>query len=233
VIPLKDDNPRKTFPVLTLALIGVNIAVFVYEWSLPTQAQHALFYSMAAIPAEFTRGSEVGAHTLHPVWLTLFTSMFLHGSWLHVLGNMLYLWIFGDNIEGLLGRVRFLIFYFACGVSAMMTHVAMNPASTVPALGASGAIAGVLGAYAVRYPRAKVVTLILFFPFIRVVPVPALILLGFWFLYQLFLGGASLVPGHQQAGVAWWAHVGGFVTGMVLISLLAPRRQRRTYGAWE
>lgn len=228
MIPLTDDNRRIAFPVLTLALIGVNAAVFIHEWSLPHDAQRALFYSMAAIPAEYTRGMDVGAPSLRPVWLTLFTSMFLHGSWFHLLGNMLYLWIFGDNIEGLLGRIRFLVFYLACGVVAMLTHIAVNPNSDVPALGASGAIAGILGGYAVKYPSARVLTVVLFYPFIRVVAVPALILLGFWFIYQVLIGTASLVPGSEGAGVAWFAHIGGFVAGMVLISLL-PRRRPRTY----
>lgn len=230
MIPLRDDNPRRGVPIVTLALIAANVAVFLYQVSLGPAAEKRLLYSMALIPAELTRGIDVGAPTLHPVWLTLFTSMFLHGSWMHLLGNMLYLWIFGDNIEALFGSAKYLLFYLACGVAAMLAHVAANPGSMVPALGASGAIAGVLGAYAVKFPGARVYTLLFIFPFIQTVALPALILLGFWFVYQVLLGAFSLVPGAGGAGVAFFAHIGGFIAGMVLASVFAPRRWR---SVWE
>jgi len=230
MIPLRDDNPRRGFPAVTVALIAANTLVFIYEASLGPAGQRQLFYSMALIPKELTQGTNIGAPSLHPVWLTIFTSMFLHGSWMHLLGNMLYLWIFGDNIEVLLGRAKYILFYLACGVAAMLAHVLSNPASTVPALGASGAIAGVLGAYAVKYPGAGVYTLVFFFPFARMVVLPAVILLGFWFVFQLMLAAFSLVPGAGGAGIAFFAHVGGFVAGALLITFMARRRWRT---AWE
>jgi membrane associated rhomboid family serine protease len=225
LIPFRDDIPTRSFPVLVVGIIAANVAVFAHIAAMPHQEQQQVFYSLAAIPAELLSGRGIGASTIRPVWLTLFTSMFMHGSWMHLLGNMLYLWIFGNNIEELLGRPKFLLFYLAGGVAAMMTHVAFNPHSQVPAVGASGAISGVLGAYAVKYPSARVYTLLLLWPFLRVAVLPAWLLLGFWFALQL-VGGMGSLGAASGAGIAWFAHVGGFIAGMVLVALLGGRERR-------
>jgi membrane associated rhomboid family serine protease len=192
---------------------------------MPQQQQQQVFYSLATIPAEVLSGQHIGPAAIRPAWLTLFTSMFMHGSWMHLLGNMLYLWIFANNIEHLLGKLKFIAFYLVSGLAAMMTHVAFNPHSPVPAVGASGAISGVLGAYAVKYPFARVYTLVFLWPFVRVVVLPAWLLLGLWFLFQL-LGGAVSMGAASGAGIAWFAHVGGFVAGIVMILLFTSRNKR-------
>ena len=189
MIPIKDDNPTHTFPIMTLLLILANIGIFIYQFSLGPEAQ-AFIYRLGAIPWEITHfrealGYSTEYHSDIPGLLTLFTSMFLHGGLFHLLGNMLYLYIFGDNIEALMGHWRFLFFYMCCGLIATLAHVVSNPNSTVPMVGASGAISGVLGSYFIRFPRAKVHVLIVFFLFIRVVRVSALFVLGFWFVIQV------------------------------------------------
>jgi membrane associated rhomboid family serine protease len=211
VIPLRDVIPTRTFPAVTIAIIVLNSVAFLYEQSLGDAAMQGLLPVFAVVPSHF-------------MWPTLVTSMFLHAGWLHFLGNMLYLWIFGDNVEERLGHGRFIVFYLACGVIAGLAHVYMNPTSSLPTLGASGAIAGVLGAYFVEYPRARVLTWF----FVFVLYVPAWIILGYWFVLQ-FLGGAATslaYEGRSMGGVAFWAHVGGFIAGVVMIKLF-PERQRR------
>jgi Uncharacterized membrane protein (homolog of Drosophila rhomboid) len=164
----------------------------------------------------------------------LFTSMFLHAGWLHLIGNMWYLWIFGDNVEDRLGHIRYLVFYFACGVGAGVVHILLNPNSTVPSVGASGAIAGVLGAYLVSYPFARILTLVPIFFFFQVIEIPALIVLGLWFVMQFFYGTASLTATTSAAGggVAWWAHVGGFVIGIILVGRLARKPRYASYSRY-
>jgi membrane associated rhomboid family serine protease len=170
---------------------------------------------------------------LQTIIVPFFTSMFLHAGWLHVLGNMWYLWIFGDNVEDRLGHLTFLLFYVLCGLGAGVVHTILNANTLVPSVGASGAIAGVLGAYLISYPFARVLTLIPIFIFIQVIEIPALIVLGFWFLMQFLNGTASLaMTTASQGGVAWWAHVGGFVVGMLLIGLF-PRKDRPRYGQYS
>ena len=211
MIPLRDVIPTRTFPAVTIAIIVLNSVAFLYEQSLGDAAMQGLLPVFAVVPSHF-------------MWPTLVTSMFLHAGWLHFLGNMLYLWIFGDNVEERLGHGRFIVFYLACGVIAGLAHVYMNPTSSLPTLGASGAIAGVLGAYFVEYPRARVLTWF----FVFVLYVPAWIILGYWFVLQ-FLGGAATslaYEGRSMGGVAFWAHVGGFIAGVVMIKLF-PERQRR------
>lgn len=216
-----------------VGIIAANVAIFSYVAVMPRQQQQQVFYSLATIPAELLSRRDMGAATIQPAWLTLFTSMFMHGSWMHLLGNMLYLWIFGNNIEDLLGKLKFIVFYLVSGVAAMMAHVAFNPHSQVPALGASGAISGVLGAYAVKYPSARVYTLAFLWPFVRVVVLPAWLLLGFWFVFQL-VGGAASLGAASGAGIAWFAHVGGFAAGMVMIPLFAAgKKRRRGRREWE
>src|SRR5947209_7213851 len=193
--------------------------MFLWEVSLGRLLERALF-GVAFIPARFWYAP------LHPLnVIGIFVSMFLHGGWLHLGGNMLYLWIFGDNIEDRLGHVRYLIFYLASGLAATLAHAAANPASRVPSIGASGAIAGVLGAYIVLFPKQRVTTLIPIFIFITVREIPAIFLLGFWIVMQLFFGAASMGGDLQRSGgVAYFAHIGGFAAGMVLITLLGGRR---------
>jgi membrane associated rhomboid family serine protease len=227
VIPLKDDNPRRAFPIVTLLLIAVNTAVFVYQAALGRAAE-AFVYRFGAIPWEITHVAElpdlpVSHVSPVPSPLTLVSSMFLHGGWLHLLGNMLYLWIFGDNVEALVGHLRFLVFYLLTGLCAALTHIFFEPNSPVPMIGASGAISGVLGAYMIYYPVARVYVLVFLFFFVRIVRVPALIVLGIWFLIQI-LNGFGTLGFQNTGGVAWFAHIGGFVFGILLI-LLFPKKK--------
>ncbi len=226
MLPIKDDIPTRRTPILTLALIAINVIVyFVFEqglWSLgDTGNERVLEYG--AIPAEITDpGFEVGPSDQAPFWVTIFTSMFLHGSLLHLGGNMLFLWIFGNNIEDSMGPIRFVVFYLAGGLIALGAQTVIDPASTVPTIGASGAVAGVLGGYALLYPRARVITLILIIVFITFVELPALLVLGLWFVLQVFYGTAELAqPVGEGGGVAYFAHIGGFLFGLALIKLFA------------
>ena len=222
MLPLSDHNPSRTTPVINILLIAANVFMFFWELSLGPKLEPALF-QVAFIPARFW------VLPIHPVNIIgIFVSMFLHGGWLHLGGNMLYLWIFGDNIEDRLGHFRYLIFYLLCGIIATLAHAVFNPASRMPSIGASGAIAGVLGAYLLLFPRARVTTLIPIFFFITVREIPAIIVLGLWFVLQLFVGVASLgvADTQQTGGVAYFAHIGGFVAGMALIALMGGMRRR-------
>jgi membrane associated rhomboid family serine protease len=224
MIPLRDDNPSTSSPVVTWLLILANVLVFIYMLLLPSEtALNRFILAFGAIPGEIT-GRTGGAPISH--YPTLISSMFMHGGWLHIGGNMLYLWIFGDNVEDLMGHSRFLIFYVICGLAAAWTHIVLSPASPVPLIGASGAIAGVLGGYLVLFPRARILSLVPLGIFSRLVPVPALFFLPLWFVLQLFYGSLSL--GGEGAGVAFWAHVGGFVAGVILVRLFA-RRSRMSW----
>lgn len=224
VIPLRDINPRHRFPIITVTLIAINLAAFFYELSLGQQLS-SFFHRAAFIPSDyFVPGNPVGDAR------SVLVSMFLHGGWAHLLGNMLYLWIFGDNVEDRLGRVKFILFYLFCGWAATMVHAYSNTESVIPSIGASGAIAGVLGAYLVLFPKARVLTLIPLGFFIRLTELPALLVLGFWFVIQLFSGSVSLASQTAQTtGVAWWAHIGGFAVGMVLgtVVRMLPSASRR------
>jgi membrane associated rhomboid family serine protease len=217
MIPLKDDIPSRTFPIVNYLLIVINLFVFGFELSLGNNLD-PFIYTHAVIPVQFV---SVGLTADQVARLT--ATMFFHGGWLHVLGNMLYLWIFGDNVEDRMGHFKYLIFYLIVGYFASFAHIFSFPQSDVPLIGASGAIAGVLGAYLILYPRAKVLTLIFLFIFIQVVPIPAVAFLGFWFLLQLLSGTASIADQGAQS-VAFWAHVGGFVAGMLLVKLFAMRK---------
>ncbi len=223
MIPLRDDNPTRSFPAVTIGLIILNVAAFVYEMSLPPDGLETLFLQMGVVPSEVTAGLRSGGPL--DVWLTPLTSMFLHGGVAHLLGNMLYLWIFGNNIEDLLGRIRFLIFYVITGLGAVAGQVAASPHSGIPMVGASGAIAGVLGAYLAMFPHARVLTLVPLGFFIRIVHLPAWLMLGFWFLYQVLL---SMFPGERGGGVAFFAHIGGFVSGLILIWVFRVGRAARS-----
>lgn len=216
MIPLKDDNPIRRTPYVTIALIAINTAVYVFQLLLSPRGAEVFILKTAAVPYEIMSLKDVSPFAFLPPPFTLFTSMFVHGGFFHVFWNMLFLWIFGDNIEDRLGKIKFIIFYLLTGVAASMTHVALNPGSTIPLIGASGAIAGVLGAYIVLYPRAKVLTLLFFFFFVQVVKIPAIIFLGIWFLMQILNTGTG-------GGIAWYAHIGGFATGVILIFLFAGK----------
>jgi membrane associated rhomboid family serine protease len=217
MFPLKDDNPTSRFPALTLGLILVNTAIFLLRLTLPRETDRALVQALAFRPALLTAGAAAAIPTL-------VTSQFLHGGPLHLGGNMLYLWIFGNNIEDHLGRARFVPFYLVCGMLAGLTQWVEAPHSGIPIVGASGAIAGVLGAYAVLFPRARIHTLVLLFIFLRIVPLPAAAWLGIWFVFQAV--SAVVTHGRTGGGVAWFAHLGGFVAGLLLIRVVAPRRPR-------
>jgi membrane associated rhomboid family serine protease len=222
-IPLRDDNPISRVPLVTISLIAVNTAVFLFQASVPHGLEQAAL-RFGAVPYAITHFRALAGTAAFPPLLTLLTSMFLHGSLLHLLGNMLYLWIFGNNIEDVLGPVRFILFYLACGVTASLAHVLFVPGSRVPMIGASGAIAGVLGAYALVFPRARVKTLIFLIFYIDVVAVPAGLVLGVWFLLQFLSAGTG-------GGVAWYAHIGGFLAGLLLIWLALGRGGR--HPAWR
>lgn len=221
-MPLRDHLPTRRFPVVTVTLIGLNVIVFLIELLIDFGGglEQAMF-QWGVVPYDITHDLDLQEA------LTLITSMFLHGGFMHILGNMLYLWIFGNNVEDAMGRVGFTLFYLLCGVAAGLAQVLIGPNEQIPSIGASGAIAGVLGAYIVLYPRARVSTLFFFGYFARVSEVPAVIVLGFWFVLQLLNGVLSLGT-FQSGGVAWFAHIGGFVAGLLLVWLFA--RRRRTEG---
>jgi membrane associated rhomboid family serine protease len=233
MLPLKDDIPSRTTPVVTIALIAVNVVVFLYQLSLQVSgdtrgetALEAFVLEFGAVPCRISGLFAAVGDFPHPV-ATIFTSMFLHGGLLHVGGNMLYLWIFGDNVEDTLGHGRFLLFYLLSGVVAAAAQTVMSPASAVPMIGASGAVSGVLGAYLVLFPYATVLTLIMFIFFFRLVHIPALIVLGFWIVVQFFNGLGSFSTPGGEGGVAWFAHIGGFVAGIVFLLIIRPRAQAR------
>jgi membrane associated rhomboid family serine protease len=220
MIPLRDDRPARTFAFVTVALIVLNAVVFWHELSLPTPDRaQAFFADFALTPAHLTQAPSPDSYR------TIFTSMFLHGGWMHILGNMLYLWIFGRNVEDSVGHFKFILFYLLCGVAAAAAQVAIAPDSTVPMIGASGAISGVLGAYLLLFPRARVLVLFPIWIFWRVFYVPALLLLVFWFGMQL-LSGLAVLSVDINGGVAFWAHVGGFIAGMLLIPIFKKRSVR-------
>ena len=215
MFPVSDVIPSRTIPFVTVSLIVINIIVFVYEWMLPQAALQAFTVQYALIPAFFSVP-------------TVFSSMFLHAGWMHIIGNMLYLWIFGDNIEDQLGHFGFLIFYLAAGAVAAVTQVFINPNTLVPMVGASGAIAGVMGAYFVLYPESRILTAVFIVIFFDLIEIPAIFFLGIWFLMQLLSGVGSLgVQNASAGGTAFFAHIGGFVIGLLIGGLLRARGGRR------
>ena len=231
MLPIKDDQPRYSTPYVNYFLIGINILIFLLQWMQQVTDPRAAdmfqkqFGEVPAHLATFLSGSH--RYSLPDVVLPFFTSMFLHGSWMHVLGNMWFLYIFGDNVEDYLGHVTYFVFYVLSGLFAMATQVAIYPHSTIPTVGASGAIAGILGAYFLLYPRARVLTWF----FVFVIYLPAWIVLGEWFVIQFFNGAAllSMRAGRDMGGVAFWAHIGGFVAGMLMIKIFPERKRRSPY----
>ncbi len=215
MIPLRDSQPSYSKPLVTVALIAVNTVVFLFQFTLDPFSLNHFIAVYGLVPDRFH-------------WSALLTSMFLHGGWLHLIGNMWFLWIFGDNIEDILGHAKFLLFYLLCGIAAGLVHLVFNAGSRLPTLGASGAIAGVMGAYMVKFPRARIVTLVFIFFFLTTMDIPAGVMLVYWFAIQFFSGVGSIGYSHvSQGGVAWFAHVGGFLAGMALIFVLRPQERYR------
>ncbi|MGH9509163.1 MAG: rhomboid family intramembrane serine protease [Terriglobales bacterium] len=235
MIPLRDDAPRLATPYMTWFLLALNVVAFLFELSLQPGNRTAFFFQFGVVPDNITGAlAGTGGMSTQAVFVPVLTSMFLHASWLHLLSNMMALWIFGDNIEGYLGHFRYLLFYLGCGVLAAAIHVLFNPSSPVPTVGASGAIAGVMGAYFLLFPSARVLTLVPLLVVFFTTWLPAWLVLGYWFVVQ-FLGGAatSLATGSQSAGgIAFWAHVGGFVAGVAMIKMMPQRPQRFRYRDW-
>lgn len=233
-LPLKDINPTGRRPIATYTLIAANVAVFIYQMSLGSRLGNAFVAAYGATPFEITRMTDLigdvkaGLPLIHvpgphPIALTLLTSMFLHGGFAHLGGNMLFLWIFGNNVEDILGPARFVLFYLACGIGAHALHIASDPSSVVPTIGASGAISGVLAGYLIAFPRARVLTLVFLGLFIRMTVLPAYIIIVYWFVIQFVFALASL-GGTGTGGVAWFAHVGGFLAGIALMLAMAGGR---------
>ena len=215
MIPLRDVNPTRTTPFVNITLIVINVVMFLWEVSLGPNLMPVM-ERIAFVPLKFWTAGDAGSDII-----AMFVSMFLHGGWLHLGGNMLYLWVFGDNLEDRMGHGKYLAFYILCGVIATLAHAVTNPGSPLPAVGASGAIAGVLGAYLILFPAARVMTLIPFFVFVTVRELPAMLVLGLWFVLQLFTGAATLgqASADSGGGVAYFAHIGGFIAGVALVFL--------------
>ena len=239
MIPIRDDQPCSTFPYVNYVIIAANVAVFAYELSVGGHDRGALFdliKQYGTIPHNFELAFSGGYAqlTIPGVFLTILTSMFMHASVLHLLGNVWVLWIFGDNIEDHLGHFVYPIFYLVCGVLASMAYIYANPSSEIPSVGASGAIAGVMGAYFLLHPRARVLTLVPLIFFFTFWWLPAWIVLGYWFLVQFLSGAATAIAYSSQTtgGIAFWAHVGGFVSGMLLIKVFPARPRGYRYGTW-
>ena len=224
MIPIRDQNPTRHTPIMNYLLIAANVLVFLF-FLMAGANQEALVYQFALIPANVTAGVDLGDVR------DIFTSMFMHGGWAHLLGNMLYLWIFGDNVEDRMGSFNYLIFYLAGGVAASLAHILTNPGSQIPTVGASGAIGAVLGAYLVLYPRSRVLTFIPLGFFMRLTLVPASLVLGLWFVLQLFNGVVSL-GGPEMGGVAFWAHIGGFAFGVLTAFLFARGHKPQSSVVW-
>lgn len=221
MIPLRDVIPSRTVPLVTVILIIANALAFFFELSLPEGSRQIFLTVYGVVPAHFD-------------WTTVFSSMFLHGGWVHFLGNMLYLWIFGDNVEDRMGHGRYLAFYLLCGAAAGVAHVWVNPSSTLPTIGASGAIAGVMGAYFILYPHSRILTLVPIFLYVEIVEIPAIFFLGFWFLFQLMSGVGSIAASTQTegGGIAFWAHIAGFAAGAAGVFVFR-RRERQRVEWWD
>lgn len=225
LIPIRDDNPTRRFPIVTVSFIAINIAIFLYTFLLPEQDLMAFYNEYALFPKAIATGLPVTTNSIQPVYLSLITSMFLHGGLLHIGFNMLFLWIFGNNVEDFFGRIKFIAFYALSGIAGSLLQIAINPESTIPNIGASGAISGVLAAYLILYPSARVLTVIPVIFFIEIVRIPAIILIGFWFVLQILSGLLSI--GDAGGGVAYFAHIGGFLGGLAMTLIIPKRRRRR------
>ena len=224
MIPLRDDNPSSIAPILTIALIVACVLVFLWQISFGPDGGQRIVYALGVVPAVLLGQGQLPPEVaLVPAWATVFTSMFMHGGWMHLIGNMLYLWIFGDNVEDAMGHGRFVVFYLLCGVAAVLAQALPDPSSTVPMVGASGAISGVLGAYLLLYPHARVLVAIPLGFYLHTMRIPAGLVLVLWFGLQLL---SNIMAQAGQGGVAFRAHIGGFVAGMILIPVFKQRRFR-------
>ncbi|BAI79728.1 rhomboid family protein [Deferribacter desulfuricans SSM1] len=230
MLPIKDIIPRRETPFVNYALIFINVIVFLYEVSLPPDLLNRFFYLFGLVPARYTHPEWAYFAGLHvDNYWPFFTNMFLHGSWFHLISNMWTLYIFGDNVEDRLGHFRYLIFYLLSGIAASITHFVFNADSVVPAVGASGAIAGVMGAYFVMFPFSKIITLIPIFFIPLFFEIPAVVFLGFWFFSQVVSGTFTLVANQNATGIAWWAHIGGFVFGMIFHRIFKKKDDYRDF----
>lgn len=231
MIPLKDSNVRRTFPFITLGLIVINVIVFFHQVSLGPRGEQAFVMTYGMVPAHLEQALEPGSNlSLSDALIPLLTSMFLHGGWLHIIGNMWFLWIFGDNVEDELGHLQYLIFYLICGLGSGVAQLLFSWGSRAPAIGASGAISGVMGAYLIFFPGSQMLTLVPLLIFFFTVRLPAIVFIGIWFVLQFLSGLGSMQTG-ASGGVAWWAHVGGFILGILLVkTVMHPARRRRGYG---
>jgi len=236
MIPLKDTQPTRTFPFVAILIILINILVYIWMdiiiGAAPDAAtsQASLYFRYGIVPYEITTGNSIAGYpSISPVWLSVFTSMFVHGGFMHIAGNMLYFWIFGNNVEDYFGHFMFMIFYIASGIAAAAVQILTSPASQVPVIGASGAIAGIMGAYFFLYPRAKIKTLVFLFIFITFIQIPAFIFLLIWFAMQLTSGFSSF---GSASGVAFWAHVGGFIFGFI-VAVLAKSLRHEPEEYWN
>jgi membrane associated rhomboid family serine protease len=222
MIPLRDTQPSYSFPFVTVTIIGINVLAFFYELSLGPHELNFFLSHYGVIPTRFQ-------------WSDVLTSIFLHGGWMHLIGNMWFLWIYGDNVEDVLGRGKYILFYLMCGIAATLVHVLFNGASRVPTIGASGAIAGVMGAYLVKFPHSRVLTLVPVVVFLTTIEIPAYLILIYWFVIQFFSGVGNMGHSHlSQGGVAWFAHVGGFLAGILLIFVMGTKERwnRRPEYRW-
>lgn len=233
LIPLRDEKRLKKTPYVTFAIISINVLVFLYQLTM-SPLQLNVFYSKyalfpAAITQEFFGGPRFSnPMLLRPAFLTIFTSMFIHGGLLHIFGNMLYFWVFGNNIEDTIGPLRFAIFYLISGVGAAAAHIASAPSAAIPTIGASGAIAGVLASYLIIYPRVRILTIVPVFFFITLIRIPALLFVGLWFVLQALQGVTSLGSAAASSGIAWFAHIGGFLAGTILAFIFMPKQSKNT-----
>ncbi|MFN3420356.1 MAG: rhomboid family intramembrane serine protease [Armatimonadota bacterium] len=228
MLPLKDDIPSRRFPFITYSIIAVNVIVFFFEATMGREQLQAFIELVAVIPAEYTAFLHGEPVPLLKLMLAPFVSMFLHGGWMHLFGNMWFLHLFGDNVEDSMGHLRFLVCFLLSGLAATVAHILVNPLSPLPIVGASGAISGVVGAYFVMFPTARVLTLVPIFFFVDIVLLPAVVFIGLWFLFQFWSGLLSLAVPHL-GGVAWWAHIGGFLAGLILTPIMRERRRTTRY----
>ncbi|HXA05186.1 MAG TPA: rhomboid family intramembrane serine protease [Bryobacteraceae bacterium] len=225
MFPLRDTQPSYSRPLVTVLIIILNVVVFLHEFSLDEYSRNYFIAQYGLIPARFS---------LSHFWPVI-SSMFLHGGWMHIIGNMWFLWIFGDNVEDALGHFKYLVFYLLCGIAAGMTQVLFSAGSRLPMVGASGAIAGVMGAYLIKFPKSRIVTLVFIFIFFTTIEVPAGLMLAYWFFIQFFSGVGTIGYSHvSQGGTAFFAHIGGFITGMILVGVMGTRQvyMRRRDASW-
>ena len=224
MFPLWDEMPTRKMPVVTIIFIIINALVYYYQ-SFVVADSIQFIYAYGLIPYELSQRVDLIPYGPSPIYLTVITSMFMHGGFVHLFGNMLYLWIFGNNIEDYLGKLGFTVFYFLAGILAAIGQILVSPQSNVPMIGASGAVAGVLGAYFILFPKSRITTLIFFGFFIRLIKMPAVFVLGLWIVFQLFYGLSNLSLQGANSGIAWFAHIGGFVGGIILIKLFMPGKK--------